>query len=121
MTLLFLAYAFWAHLTKPSRQWLHLGIAWAGLMWTRPDGFIYIGLIGAGFFLFNDPAHSGCDWRQLLASYVKAGLVTTALYLPWLLFTWAYYGTPIPNPVTAKSGVAALAGRKLSLAFSPIC
>ena len=34
--MLFLAYAWWAHLSAGPRQWLHLGAAWAGLMWTRP-------------------------------------------------------------------------------------
>ncbi len=102
---LFLAYALWAHLTAPRRAWLHLGAAWAGLMWTRPDSFIYVGLIAAGFWLFNDSARTGVDRRQMLALFLKAGLVTTALYLPWLITAWAYYGTPVPHTITAKSGI----------------
>ena len=102
---LFLAYALWAHLVPGRRQWLHLGGAWAGLMWTRPDSFVYIGLIAAGFWLFNEPDRTGATRRGLLGLYFRAGLVTTALYLPWLLIAWGYYGTPVPHTITAKTGI----------------
>lgn len=104
--MLFLAYALWAHLSAGPRQWLHLGAAWAGLMWTRPDSFIYIGLVAAGFWLFNDAAQSGTTRRRLLGLFIRAGLVTTALYLPWLLFAHFYYGTAVPHTITAKSGIS---------------
>lgn len=103
--LLFLAYALWAHLVPGPRQWLHLGAAWAGLMWTRPDSFVYIGLIAAGFWLFNEPARTGFTRGKMLGLFLRAGLVTTALYLPWLLFAWGYYGTAVPHTITAKSGI----------------
>ncbi|MDI1250142.1 MAG: hypothetical protein PSV13_14865 [Lacunisphaera sp.] len=102
--LLFLAYALWAHTNPGPRQWLHLGGAWAGLMWTRPDSFIYIGLIAAGFWLFHDARQQDTTRTRLLGLFVRAGLVTTALYLPWLLFTHFYYGTAVPHTITAKSG-----------------
>lgn len=100
--LLFLAYALWAHLAPGPRQWLHLGAAWAGLMWTRPDSFIYIGLVGAAVWLFNDPARTGATRRGLLALYFKAALVTTALYGPWLAWAHGYYGTAVPHTIVAK-------------------
>lgn len=100
--LLFLAYAIHAHLTPGPRQWVHLGGAWAGLMWTRPDSIIYIGLVAAGCWIFNDPARTGGDRRQQLGLFLKAGLLTTALYGPWLLWAWWYYGTPIPHTIVAK-------------------
>ncbi|MBI2513715.1 MAG: hypothetical protein HYV96_17245 [Opitutae bacterium] len=100
--LLFLAYALWAHWTPGPRQGVHLGAAWAGLMWTRPDSFIYIGLVAAGVWLFNDPQRTGMDRRRLLALFVRAGLVTTALYGPWLVWATWYYGTPVPNTIVAK-------------------
>ena len=102
---LFLAYALWAHLVPKDRQWLHLGGAWAGLMWTRPDSFVYIGLLAAGFWLFNEPARTGTTRVKMLGLFLRAGLVTTMLYLPWLLFAWGYYGTPVPHTITAKSGL----------------
>ncbi|MBX3736397.1 MAG: hypothetical protein KF715_06910 [Candidatus Didemnitutus sp.] len=103
--LLFIAYAFWAHQTPGPRQWAHLGAAWAGLMWTRPDSFIYVGLIAAGFWLFNDPPTTGSTRGAQLRLFVRAGLLTTALYLPWLVWAWLYYGTPVPHTITAKSGI----------------
>jgi hypothetical protein len=106
--LLFLAYTFWSHLTPGPRQRLHLGAAWAGLMWTRPDSFIYIGLIAIGFWLFNDPSQSSKKRGDLVRLFFQAGLVTTALYLPWLLWATAYYGTPIPHTITAKAGISEL-------------
>lgn len=103
--LLFLAYALWSHVLSGPRQWLHLGAAWAGLMWTRPDSFIYIGLLAAGFWLFPSDKPGQTGRRNLFILYLKAGLVTIALYLPWLLAAWWYYGTPIPHTITAKGGI----------------
>jgi hypothetical protein len=100
--LLFLAYALWAHLTPGARQWLHLGGAWAGLMWTRPDSFIYIGALAAGCWIFNQPARTGGDRRQQIGLFLQAGVLTTALYGPWLLWATWYYGTPVPHTIIAK-------------------
>ncbi|HWA26774.1 MAG TPA: hypothetical protein VG734_14040 [Lacunisphaera sp.] len=100
--LLFLAYALWAHLTPGLRQWAHLGTAWAGLMWTRPDSFIYVGVVAIGFWIFNQPERTGGDRRQQFLLFLKAGLLTTALYGPWLAWAWWYYGTPVPHTIVAK-------------------
>ncbi|MCW5548480.1 MAG: hypothetical protein KIT44_05905 [Opitutaceae bacterium] len=102
--LLFLAWTLLAHFNRTADAWKHLGLAWAGLMWTRPDSFIYIGLISAGLWLFNDVQRSGRDRGQLFRLFLRAGLLTTAAYLPWLIFAWGYYGTPVPHTITAKSG-----------------
>lgn len=101
--LLFLAYALWAHFTPGPRQWAHLGGAWAGLMWTRPDSFIYIGVLAAALWVFNDPTRTGGNRRQQLGLFVKAGLLTAALYGPWLAWAAWYYGSPIPHTIVAKS------------------
>jgi hypothetical protein len=106
--LLFIAYTLWALFTAaPNRRWLHLGFAWAGLMWTRPDSFIYIGLIAAGAWLFNDPAQSQLTRRQWLGVFLKAGGVCTAVYLPWFTWAWLYYGSPVPHTIVAKASVSA--------------
>lgn len=120
--LLFLTYAVWSHLRPRARQWLHLGAAWGGLMWTRPDSFIYITLIATGFWLFNDEKISGRNRWQLLRLYCQAAMVTTALYLPWLLWAKWYYGTPVPHTITAKSGIGephSLRGLLLALVQLP--
>lgn len=104
--LLFVAYALWAMLAAPGRRWLHLGVAWGGIMWTRPDGFLYIGLLAAGMFLFNDPARTGLTRGQWFKLYLQAGVVCTVVYLPWIEWSWWYYGTPVPHTITAKGGVS---------------
>lgn len=79
--------------------WRPLGMAWAGLMWTRPDAFIYIGALAVGAWLFRpDPVSR---WRTL-GNFVRAGLVTTVIYAPWLAWAGWYYGTPVPHTITAK-------------------
>lgn len=101
--LLFLAWFFHALLTRPARPWLHLGVAWAGLMWSRPDSFIYVGAIAVAVLLCNDPARSGRTRVEWLKIFLGAGLVTVVLYAPWLIGTTLYYGTPVPHTVIAKS------------------
>jgi|CZKI01.1.fsa_nt_gi hypothetical protein len=78
---------------------LWLGVAWAGMMWTRPDAFIQIAAFYGAVLLFAG------DWgsRQALAvRAVRAGAVAAALYLPWLLWAAWYYGTPVPHTIVAK-------------------
>lgn len=104
--LLFTGWAIWATCTKSSKQWCHLGLAWAGIMWTRPDGFIYIGLLGAGFWLFNFFAAERQDRLATFILLVKAALLCTVLYLPWIVWATNYYGTPVPHTVTAKGSMS---------------
>ena len=85
--LLFIACTLWAMFGCTGRRWLQLGLAWGALMWTRPDSFLYIGLLSAGVFFFNDPARTGLTRWQWLKVFVLAGLVCTAIYLPWFLWS----------------------------------
>jgi hypothetical protein len=81
-----------------------LSLSWAGLMWTRPDGFIYFGSIALGFLLFNAADSSIAKSRfDLLKLFLKAGVISAVLYLPWLLWAWSYYGSPVPHTVLAKN------------------
>lgn len=50
---LFLTYALWGHV-RGSGAWKHQGLAWAGLMWTRPDCFILISVMALAVFLFGN-------------------------------------------------------------------
>jgi hypothetical protein len=97
--LLFLAWTLYALFADPAQRWRHLGLAWAGLMWTRPDSFIYIGALAVGALCFD---RRGESWAVAIRTLVYAGLLTTALYLPWLVFAGMYYGTPIPHTIVAK-------------------
>ena len=102
---LFLSYALWGHM-RGSSAWKHQGVAWAGLMWARPDCFIHISVMALAVFLFGNGKRMEPK-RDLIISWLKAGAVNTALYLPWFLWAWAYYGTPVPHTVAAKSGLTA--------------
>lgn len=113
--LLFIAYAVWALFACRRYRWQHLGVAWAGLMWTRPDSFLYVALLAAGVFFFNDAERSGLTRRQCLGLFLRAGVLCTLLYLPWIVWAWWYYGTPIPNTITAKGGVTSEAKTALGI------
>ncbi len=103
--LLFLAYAFWAFTAQSDKQSRHLGVAWAGIMWTRPDGFIYIGLLAAGYLVFNHFAAVRQDRRAACLLLVRAAVVCTVLYLPWFVWAAIYYGSPVPHTIIAKGSM----------------
>jgi hypothetical protein len=100
------------------RQILRLGAGWAGLMWSRPDSCVYIAVLGAGSLFFltrlsGQTNNKTADWFKTL---LRAAVVCTILYLPWFVWAWWYYGSPIPHTIVAKgvntpplhlSGVAA--------------
>jgi hypothetical protein len=103
MLVFFLTLTLYALVQLDKHGWKLLGCAWAGLMWTRPDAFIYIGMTALAYALFS------LGWRNWKVSlqkhlplFLKAGLITTCLYLPWLLWAWSYYGSPVPNTIVAK-------------------
>ena len=106
LLLLFLAYSWWALARTGRRRVLHLGAAWAGVMWTRPDGCIYIGLMAAAAWVFHDAKGTGETRLRLVAVFAKAGALCALLYLPWFLGAWWYYGTPVPHTITAKNAVS---------------
>jgi hypothetical protein len=98
----FLALALHALTVRSDWTILKLGLAGAGLMWTRPDGFVYLGALGIGFLLFNAGRSIGQSRLGLLKVFLWAGALTTVLYLPWLLWAWHYFGSPIPHTIIAK-------------------
>ena len=79
-----------------------LGLAWAGLMWTRPDSFVYIAGLGIGFLLFSPQILGVRDRTSLVKTFIKSCIVAALFYLPWFVFAWSYYRSPIPNTVIAK-------------------
>lgn len=98
----FLALTVFTLATTPPNFVTILGLAWAGLMWSRPDSFVYIGGLALGFVLFKPVSRAAANRKELLKKLLLAGLVTTAAYLPWTLWTWYYYGTPVPHTIVAK-------------------
>lgn len=87
---------------RPALPVLALGAAWAGLQWTRPDGFVYGGSLAVGWLAFGMEG----GWPARLAALRRmatAALVALALYAPWLLWCTWFYGTPVPHTVYAKA------------------
>lgn len=75
------------------------GICLAGLMYVRPDGFVYAAAIGVGGFAFCRQPRT-----PFLRSFARSIAIGFTLYLPWLIFTQVYYGSIIPHTIIAKQG-----------------
>ena len=90
------------------------GLALGGLMWTRPDGFVYAGALAAAAWLLPGPA-GRLRWSEWLRIAVIAGVI----YTPWFLWAWSYYGSPVPNTILAKGGLTLNMDTLLTLASYP--
>jgi hypothetical protein len=99
----FLALAIHGLVVAGSRQVLRIGVGWAGLMWTRPDSCVYIAALGLGSWLFLSCKTDVKPHLSHGAKLFAAALVCAVLYLPWFLWAWWYYGSPIPHTITAKA------------------
>lgn len=89
------AYLYSIYCLQQGTQWqkgLSLGFA----MLARPDAAIWVA-IACAVELWR--AWKSGAWRRLVP--VLCGL--TLLYVPWLIFTYLYYGSPVPNTILAKS------------------
>jgi hypothetical protein len=102
LLIFFLALAVHGLLVSGPRQVLRIGIGWAGLMWTRPDSCVYIAVLGVGSLLFSINKTAGISLSAWLKTLLRSALVCTILYLPWFLWAWSYYGSPIPHTIIAK-------------------
>jgi hypothetical protein len=67
-----------------------LGIALGVCLLTRPD-----------FILFVVPALAFL-WSVNRARAIRAGAIAALVVLPWIVFTTAYYGSPVPQTIKAK-------------------
>jgi uncharacterized membrane protein len=79
-----------------------LGLGFAGLMWTRPDGFVPGGALVTGWLVFGGKLPEGLSWKRRLRLLAGAALVAAPLYAPWFIWAWSYYGSPIPQTILAK-------------------
>jgi hypothetical protein len=79
-------------------RWVPRAFAWAGLMWTRPDGCVYIGALALGEILL-----CGGGRKALAVSFLKSAALAAIVYSPWLAWTSWYYGSPIPQTLLAKA------------------
>jgi hypothetical protein len=98
--LLFVGWGLYLTSCGNAARWPAMGLCWAGLLWTRPDGCVYIAAFALFAFLDKQTPR-----RATLAALGKATAVCTVLYLPWFAWAWWYYGSPVPHTVLAKSDV----------------
>src|SRR5206468_3346865 len=98
--LFFVAWQLWLSERGWEGRGVWLGLCWAGVMWTRPDGFIYIAVLGLAHALFGHER-----LRRLLRPIAVGVILGAVLYLPWFVAAWQYYSSPVPHTVIAKSNV----------------
>ena len=98
----FISYLIFILITHPRKVFLNLTLCFAGLMYSRPDGFIYGGAILGSFLIFNINS-LGSSRIEFIKLLIKPILASAVLFLPWFIWTWIYYGTPIPHTIIAKS------------------
>lgn len=104
--LLLFAALTWHELTRPGGlrvRWLAPG--YAGLMWTRPDAFVLAGAMTGAWWIFGLRARAPAGGRPWWPRLGRAVLLGAVLYLPWILWAWRYYGSPVPQTIIAKSAL----------------
>ncbi len=114
--MVFFAVFTWRALVQGAALW-PTAIGFAGLQWTRPDGFVFAGALAlAWVWSEKTDAVKNKPWRAVFA----AAAVAVILYLPWLVFAWNYYGSPIPHTILAKSYPRPLAEIADALVLYPV-
>lgn len=103
--LVFFVVFLWGELESPTGPRVsRLALAFAGLMWTRPDAFTLAGALVLPHLLLRagvngTAARAPIPWSALTRGVLLGG----ALYVPWFAWAWWYYGTPVPHTIIAKS------------------
>lgn len=94
--ILWMLAATWAYLDN-RRAWVGF-FAGLGIL-TRPDAALWILPLGLWQLIadLRDTDRNG--WAKLPLATWGAGL---AVLLPWILFAWSYFGSPLPNSLGAK-------------------
>lgn len=90
----------WRALIRGAELW-PTALAFAGLQWTRPDGFVFFGALMLAWLLFGEKPAAITKHKSWLA-IARALALGAVIYLPWVLFAWWYYGSPIPHTIIAK-------------------
>jgi len=85
---LFLMAASWHALARGRAGWA--GLLSGLLLWTRMDLFLWPLVLAA--------AAAPAGWRSTARLALAAGVT----FLPWILFSTVYFGSPIPFTITAK-------------------
>lgn len=95
-TPLYLAFCLGALAFYAGRRYAWTAAFSALALLTRPDGVLIPLLLGAHFLFFRRPREGRppVPWKALA--------LFAALTLPWFLFAWLYFGSPLPVTLAAK-------------------
>lgn len=103
---LYLAFCLGALAFYGQRSYRLTAIMAALAVLTRPDGFLLGGILLLDYL--SQPGKAPFPWL--------AGLIFTGLVLPWFVFAWGYFGTPLPATLAAKQHQGMMA---ISQRFAP--
>ncbi len=81
------------------------------LAYADTNGLIWIATVAAAAI-----ARPMLDRAATLRVVVPAAIIGLAIYLPWLIGSWVYYGQPIPHAITAAAGAHVLVDQVALLA-----
>ncbi len=108
-TPLYLALCLSAFLAYARRQLLAVGILAGLAALTRGDAILIALLLGADYLIRLVPAGRRTSWagapgawKQSLLALLPGAIGFAAILLPWVLFAWPYYGSPLPVTLAAK-------------------
>ncbi|MBL9200864.1 MAG: hypothetical protein JNL39_10175 [Opitutaceae bacterium] len=104
----------WRAFAEGAKLW-PCALGCALLEWTRPDGCVYFAALALAWLLVGARG----PWSARLVAIAKPIAVAIALYLPWFVFAWAYYGSPVPHTILAKSGSISAGEIATSMALYP--
>jgi arabinofuranosyltransferase len=102
-TPLYIALCMGAFLAYARKHYRFAAVCVALAALTRPDGLL-VGVVLAGDFAiryFRHPSKPPIPWSAIL--------LFLGLFLPWFIFAWAYFGTPVPATLAAKQQQGAMA------------
>ncbi len=89
-------------ITQPKYPIVQLAISFAGIMYSRPDGFIYFGTLILSLVLFGKLSILRLN-KENIITFAQALGLSIIVFTPWIAWTWIYYGTPIPHTIIAKA------------------
>ena len=73
----------------------------AAAVLTRPDGILVPALLCTDYLIRNRGSRGPVPWRSIALFAV--------IVVPWFIFLWIYFGSPIPATLAAKQGQGSMA------------
>lgn len=97
-TPLYIAFCLGAFVAYYRKRYMFTAVCAALAVLTRPDGMLVAIILAVDFTL---RLHREIPWKAIVLFFV--------ILLPWFLFAWAYFGSPLPATLVAKQQQGAMA------------